>query len=69
MDYIKRKLELDKREEKIVVKFSYLENNSESEDHVFITASSVLKDRLVRDNEYLPFATTILNKQKYYYYN
>ena len=45
------------------------ENDSESEDHVFITASSVLKDRLVRDNEYLPFATTILNKQKYYYYN
>lgn len=58
-----------KGEEKIVVRFSYLENDSESEDHVFITASSVLKDRLVRDNEYLPFATTILNKQKYYYYN
>ena len=58
-----------KGEEKIVVRFAYLDNDIESEDYVFITASSVLKDRLVRDNEYLPFATTILNKQKYYYYN
>lgn len=55
--------------DKVVVRFSFLEEDQESEDHTFISSSEVLKDRLARDQKYFPFATTIQYKHKYYYYN
>ena len=55
-----------KGEEKLVVKFQYLDKPDEY--NMFITKSGVIKDRLNKDKELLPFIATIKRKGRYYYY-
>lgn len=50
-------------EDKAVVKFSFLDNPDNF--HYFITRSDVMKDRLERDKELMPFVATIKRVKNY----
>jgi RNA-directed DNA polymerase len=50
-------------EDKVMVKFSFLENPENF--HYFITRSDVMKDRLERDREHMPFIATIKRVKNY----
>lgn len=52
-----------KGEEKTIVKFAYPENSDEF--HYFITRSDVIKDRLERDKELMPFVAEIKQIKNY----
>ena len=54
-----------KGEEKTIVKFAYPENSDEF--HYFITRSDVIKDRLERDKELMPFVAEIKQRNKKLY--
>lgn len=53
-------------EEKAVIKFAYADNIKE--EHYFITRSDVVKDRIVKDKELLPFIATIKKVKNYTVY-
>ena len=57
----------DRGQDKIIVKFAYPE--SEGEMHTFMTSSAVVKDRLDKDKDKLPFVTTLKRKGKYTYFD
>ena len=50
-------------EEKVVVKFGYLENPEDY--HMFITRSDVMKASLERDKDVMPFVATIKQVKNY----
>ena len=52
-----------KNETKAVVKFSYPDKPEDY--HYFITRSDVIRDRLERDKDVMPFIATIKQKDKY----
>lgn len=58
-----------KKEEKMVVKFIYEDENCDNPTyHLFITKSGVIMDRLERDKELMPFSAKIVKKKKYLAY-
>jgi len=57
---------LIKGEPRVLVKFAFHE--SETTYHTFITGSTVIADRLLRDTPNLPFIATIKQKGRYLYY-
>lgn len=55
-----------KGEAKVAVKFAYPENDSEA--HFFLTRSEVMKDRLAKTADLMPFVATVKNDKNYYYF-
>lgn len=52
-----------KNESKVVVKFAFVDNPDDF--HIFITRSDVMKDRLERDKDVMPFIATIKQIKNY----
>ena len=55
-----------KGEEKVAVRFSFPDNDQEC--HYFLTRSSVVRDRLEKASEALPFIATVKHDKNYYYF-
>lgn len=53
-------------EEKVAVKFAYPEDDTRA--HFFLTRSVVMKDRLAKTEDLMPFVAKVKNDKNYYYF-